>query len=353
MTFLWCVFLALSLILVLELGLADQSQGYCTTHDDKPGRCTRNQDCPYIAALENKLKKNLTSLTAEENYILKNSRQPCLEFHGTVCCKDFVNPKGLELLQQQEANCGKFEEYTVAGGYEIRMGSRPWMALLQFSGRRTVRDSFECGATVITPHFFRMSIRLGEHNISSPTDCKAYGKVVLCQPPYEDVPVSVHSSIIHKDFESSTLRNDIALIRLPREIIFQNHSLLGFRPICLPLYHKTQQGLRRSEWQRVTGWGMIGQKVSNVPNEAQVALMRENCTRSLLGNQLCVEAYVRDSCEGDSGGPLAYPYLYKNSQRFVQLGIVSYGPIPCAQGTSAVYTDVTRFVPWITQNIKP
>ncbi|KAH8254098.1 hypothetical protein KR032_008395, partial [Drosophila birchii] len=275
-----------------------------------------------------------------------------------VCCEDFVNPAGFELLKQQQVNCGKFKELKVGGGFEIKMGSRPWMALLQYNDSGSYRASFQCGATVITSRkyqigncffnskdFCRFSVRLGEHNILSKRDCKAYSKKVLCLPAHEDIPV--HSFVIHKDFNDTAKHDDIALIRLSREI---PTIPLDYQPICLPLDDDIQQEIRLSKKQYVTGWGLNGKKVSNVPNEVHVNLL-DKCPKFHYDNQLCVDGRVRDSCPGDSGGPLAYPYFYQNSQRFVQSGIVSYGNFHCGKGIASIYTDVTRFVPWITQNI--
>lgn len=51
----------------------------------------------------------------------------------------------------------------------------------------------------------------------------------------------------------------------------------------------------------------------------------------------------RDSCNGDSGGPLAAPY---NGKTYV-LGIVSYGPAECRG--YGVYTRVNGYINWIYQ----
>lgn len=132
------------------------------------------------------------------------------------------------------------------------------------------------------------------------------------------------------------------------------------KPICLPLYEEVRQSIwdKGRQNQKVTGWGIYEQNVlSDVPREGDVTrLSLDQCSMGrnilLIGNQLCVSAFQKDSCQGDSGGPLLYPYLYRGQQRFVQTGIVSKGPKYCGLGSSAIYTDITRFVPWITQNIK-
>lgn len=55
----------------------------------------------------------------------------------------------------------------------------------------------------------------------------------------------------------------------------------------------------------------------------------------------------RDSCKGDSGGPMMHYFGSGTKYRFYQIGVVSYG-IGCARvDTPGVYTRVPEFVDWI------
>ncbi|KAJ8928425.1 hypothetical protein NQ314_019014 [Rhamnusium bicolor] len=59
----------------------------------------------------------------------------------------------------------------------------------------------------------------------------------------------------------------------------------------------------------------------------------------------------RDTCTGDSGGPLTKSMRVNNVRRAYVIGIVSYGLREC--GTApAVYVNVTHYVDWILENIK-
>lgn len=62
----------------------------------------------------------------------------------------------------------------------------------------------------------------------------------------------------------------------------------------------------------------------------------------------------KDSCNGDSGGPLMtidhsnklQPYMYC-------AGIVSFGPKACGmEGWPGVYTRVSAYMDWIVENIR-
>ncbi|KAH8252929.1 hypothetical protein KR032_002743, partial [Drosophila birchii] len=282
-----------------------------------------------------------------------------------VCCEDLVNNSGLELLKENEPTCGKFRVDTVVGGHEIRMGSRPWMALLEYNDTEI---RFKCGATLITPR--EISVRLGEHSISTEEDCKAVDKYVHCLPAPQDI--AIEDTIVHKDFNTNIYVYDIALIRLktpamitrefsPLPIVSSEDCPLAeyVRTICLPLYEDVQHSIRRRTVQHVTGWGVQNDgKQSDVPNEAFINRLPPNACHfgrhiQLLENQMCFNASHTDSCAGDSGGPLSFPYIYQGAQRFVQMGIVSYGHLKCGTGEAAVYTNVISFLPWITQHIMP
>lgn len=67
----------------------------------------------------------------------------------------------------------------------------------------------------------------------------------------------------------------------------------------------------------------------------------------ILESMICAGQDSRDSCNGDSGGPLMV-----NEGHWVQIGVVSWG-IGCGKGQyPGVYTRVTSFLPWIFKNMQ-
>lgn len=62
---------------------------------------------------------------------------------------------------------------------------------------------------------------------------------------------------------------------------------------------------------------------------------------------ICAGQAAKDSCSGDSGGPL----MVHNNGHWLQIGVVSWG-IGCGKGQyPGVYTRMTSFMPWIMKNL--
>jgi len=96
--------------------------------------------------------------------------------------------------------------------------------------------------------------------------------------------------------------------------------------------------------------------------EAPLALVTQNdCNKAFPGaaigdKQVCAgaakTAKPTDSCNGDSGGPLVV--ITKPNRHIVQIGVVSYGPSPCASQATpmGVYSRVFGYRDWILDVIK-
>lgn len=96
--------------------------------------------------------------------------------------------------------------------------------------------------------------------------------------------------------------------------------------------------------------------MSPIPLETRVsAINRKICqqgySNTIMPTQICAGDIGKDSCVGDSGGPLKFVDIYNGHQRFVQFGIVSGGSTNCGNGKPAVYTNIASYMPWIAYKI--
>ncbi|XP_035709361.1 transmembrane protease serine 9 isoform X2 [Folsomia candida] len=183
----------------------------------------------------------------------------------------------------------------------------------------------------------------------------------------------IEETIVHELYAEGNVRNDIGMIRLKQDVIFNDFA----RPICLPYTENIFKKFKDGKLT-VIGWGtqnkaddgkprVISWKEQEVENNL---VSRENCNRffsrttgKLAYSQLCAGGYPgKGDCQGDSGGPLFKKLPVESLQgsndtieRFFQFGIVSTGAVvECGkQGKPSVYTSVLYYLPWILDNIIP
>nr|CAH7735497.1 unnamed protein product [Callosobruchus chinensis] len=61
----------------------------------------------------------------------------------------------------------------------------------------------------------------------------------------------------------------------------------------------------------------------------------------------------RDSCRGDSGGPLMSYEQNGADQNWYAVGVVSFGPSPCGmENWPGVYTRVGSYMQWIVDKLR-
>ena len=152
------------------------------------------------------------------------------------------------------------------------------------------------------------------------------------------------------------MKNDIALVRMvstPRPALN--------KPVCLPYSYVNVRPENLKEGGVVIGWGAIDNH-----DKATVDTLREailpiesvsSCNRKYsdtnvnIGNdQICAGLGNKDTCEGDSGGPMLS--LERDGSRWSIIGITSFG-VDCADTRfPGVYTRVDKYLDWIEQNTK-
>lgn len=267
------------------------------------------------------------------------------------------------------SECGKSLIPRIIGGQRTALDEFPWMALLEYQhprGRTTA-----CGGVLINeryvltaahcikgkdlpPTWTLTSVRLGEYDTSSDKDCIQEEDEVICSD--DPITVGIEEQIAHEQYRplSKDQKYDIALLRLSRNIVSTNY----IKPICLPRTPSFGQKMY------VAGWGKTEYNSSS-DFKLKLALPltdKNDCDRTYnqvgirLGfGQICAGGQKgKDSCRGDSGGPLMSVENSSNGNGiWAAVGVVSFGPTPCGMpGWPGVYTKVYDFVPWITSKIR-
>jgi secreted trypsin-like serine protease len=210
--------------------------------------------------------------------------------------------------------------------------------------------------------FHSISVRLGEWDQSTDNDCVITdeGDQDCVDEPVQDI--SIVETIPHPDYniEDRKLKNDIALVRLSKEVEFNSFV----KPICLPLTDQLRQTYLDGLILTVSGWKWGRSEKApeqDIKFKANVAVVPlETCqsiyhSGELWAKQLCAGGMDdKNSVCSLGGGSLMKAAFDNESLYYYAAGVVSFGPSPCgSEGKPGVYTKVSEYIDWILETLKP
>ncbi|KAG8515217.1 Transmembrane protease serine 11D, partial [Galemys pyrenaicus] len=231
-------------------------------------------------------------------------------------------------------------EERIIGGTKAEEGDWPWQVSLQ------LRNAHYCGGILIS----NIWILTAAHCFKSNSDPRQWTVTFGISTTFPKQRIKVKSIRVHNNYKSATHENDIAVMQLERSVTFTKNILR----VCLPV---ATQNILPGSIAYVTGWGsrkygggtvteLEQARVSIISNDACNAPTSYN--GAILPGMLCagVPQGGVDACQGDSGGPL----VQEDSRRhWFLVGIVSWGYQCGLPDNPGVYTRVTSYRDWITQ----
>ncbi|KAF2985565.1 hypothetical protein EK904_009078 [Melospiza melodia maxima] len=226
-----------------------------------------------------------------------------------------------------------------------RRGGSPWQIMLQ-----NTEGMFLCGAVLIHPSW----VLTAAHCLEEHKGFKVKLGKFRFRPEADEQTIWVDKWVTHENYTKTTSDNDIAMLHLAEHVMYYKYAL----PICLPTRNLAEQELMRSGKQAVvTGWGTVSER-----NHTYAAFLRyiqipivprNECAQAMRSqisdNMLCAGSLGdrKDSCSGDSGGPMFTRY----KDTWFLVGLVSWGEGCGRKGKFGVYTKVSQYLEWIQHHI--
>ena len=366
-------------VLVFLWVFIDVNGQRCTTPNNENAQCISIYDCGVL----------YNSLTSKDSQIIRFLRQSQCGYNQVpyVCCGTVATYQSASRpatsrpptnsgnrpsnLLPNRGTCGFQEGSKVLGGTQTTHSEFPWMALLEYRKNVGGGRTFSCGGALITTRNvltaahcvtgkireqvgLLISVRLGEWNTDTSQDCVNVDGFALCNE--EPINVAVENFVAHEDYDDSSINryHDIALVRLARAVQFTDF----IQPICLPTPAE-RAAVGNQLW--VAGWGRT-EYANSSPVKLKVRLpivSNSQCSNtfrragvSLSNSQLCAGGERnKDSCNGDSGGPLMQVMNPDTNPQWYVEGIVSFGTRCGTENWPGIYTRVVDYLDWINNNL--
>ncbi|XP_015439901.1 PREDICTED: serine protease easter-like [Dufourea novaeangliae] len=381
----------LCVVVILQACVA---QDRCNTPQNKSGVCVNVRSCQPVLdilvkqrPLSKEIINYLTSLQC--GFEGKNPKVCCEQSPGGPTTEEptqspptVPNPQGIpnppdvlnhpNRLLVNEDVCGPSTTEKIIGGNKTGVFDYPWMVLIEaYNPRRDITE-FICGGTLINKRYVLTAahcvtslpgglrvtgVRIGEHDLSTAQDCEKdeNGRDLVCTEGYQTF--QLEGMHFHPEYSTKKLQNDIALMRLNRDVDYTPQNI---RPICLPIGPAATMSKKKVT---VTGWGTteFGPRSQALLQVKLLPVSTEECAQAFNGKaqiwykQMCAGGKKgMDSCSGDSGGPLQSLSFFNNTVKYVQYGIVSFGLMNCGTGgVPGVYTNVIYYMDWILNTVRP
>ncbi|XP_034933918.1 venom protease-like [Chelonus insularis] len=248
----------------------------------------------------------------------------------------------------------------VVGGQDALPHEFPWLVSI------TRKGGHYCGGSIINSRFILTAAHClcsGSNSIPARQFRVTLGEYNLREA---EVPAAVTENVrrvtVHPDHICGQYVNDIAILELESPITWSD----TVQPACLPVA-QGENGYNSydNEQAIAAGWGWLGEdrskyKRTDVLQKVEVNVVENKVCRQwyesqgkktrVEAQQMCAghEAGGHDSCWADSGGPL----MIKNhlqDECTVVVGVVSSG-VGCARPRlPGIYTRISEYIPWITQ----
>ncbi|XP_035776402.1 trypsin 3A1-like [Anopheles albimanus] len=216
----------------------------------------------------------------------------------------------------------------IVGGRTVDISERPYQLSLREYGFHI------CGASAIA-EFFALTAAHCQHPPSPASSLTLRGGSNSRRDDGTGVIFQVTVVKPHPRFNLDTYQADICILRVAT-------SFLGHENITLIPLPDAGFKIPVGSIVEVSGWGLTASNETLAPTLRSVTVPTiglASCRSAwnpitVASTALCAGIKGRDSCNGDSGGPLIY--------NGTQVGLVSWGDEVCGSAMPAIYTFIAN-----------
>ncbi|XP_039464789.1 mucin-2-like [Oreochromis aureus] len=256
-----------------------------------------------------------------------------------VCCFTVLIIFFCKGCHSQQPACGSRavnSSSNITGPTDAAPGSWPWFADIKAVG---VFNGLFGGSLINEQWVLTDAFAPTFYQLDSSSLVVYLGRNSLSGPNPNEVNRTVVNITCHPGYNSSTLENDICLLKLSAPVNFTDYIW----PICLASGNSTFNN-ETSSW--AIGFGILGGIFSNNLQEAKVPIVGNNvCTASRPGitdSIICIKQ--TDSCLLTLGAPL----MTQSGSVWLQSGVLI---VPGCISSPSVYTPVSQYQKWISDTV--
>ena len=255
--------------------------------------------------------------------------------------KSFAEICGLE-------NPNRVGHGRIVGGNTVKEHQWPWQVAL------VINDVGFCGGSLISnewvmtaAHCFdgqgpKVLVAAGAHNVGVAEEHR--------------VEITSYERMVHPNYDPNILSNDIALVKLPEKILFNEF----IRPACLPPKSDSDETYV-GQLTTPVGWGWSSDDATGITLDlnmvSDLPVITNACCQACFNipindDIMCIDTSGgKGVCKGDSGGTLNIRQEADN--KWTQVGVTSFVPVTstgstsCESGIPHGFSRVAKHLEWI------